>query len=349
MEDLLGNEFETVEDFCDYYGIDIKDYYSMRRRKWSMYDIIASHMNGVTKKDHLGNVYQSEAEMCKHYDISIVKFRDRLNKGYSLEKALTYKGGQRKKVKDHLGNEYDSIKSMCEHYNINNVTYSNRIKYGWSLEKALTEPVGVGTCKKVKDHLGNEFDSIKSMCEKYRINQTVYNSRIKSGLTLEEALTKPVKRSSDNSYKRLEYISGVKEYAEKNYGSIVDMCAYYGITGQTLLNRLRRGMNLKQALTNDVKTMDYKDHLGYRYASLKDKCDKYGVDVKTYLNRRKRGLSLAEALTGDKYIYDHLGNRFNSVQNMVDYYGVSRSVFDYRTGRGYSLEEALTKRNPMLK
>lgn len=43
--------------------------------------------------------------------------------------------------------------------------------------------------KNVTDHLGNQFTSIKKMCEYYNINYKTYMSRILRGWILEEALT----------------------------------------------------------------------------------------------------------------------------------------------------------------
>jgi len=43
--------------------------------------------------------------------------------------------------------------------------------------------------KQVKDHLGNEYPSVKKMCEHYGINEKTYRSRVtRNGYSLEEAL-----------------------------------------------------------------------------------------------------------------------------------------------------------------
>ena len=39
--------------------------------------------------DHLGNVYKSKVEMCKHYGISVSVYDHRTDKGWSQERALT--------------------------------------------------------------------------------------------------------------------------------------------------------------------------------------------------------------------------------------------------------------------
>lgn len=42
--------------------------------------------------------------------------------------------------------------------------------------------------KNVTDHLGNEFENESVMCAAYSINEDTYQSRIKAGYSLEEAL-----------------------------------------------------------------------------------------------------------------------------------------------------------------
>ena len=48
-------------------------------------------MNCKKVKDHLGNEFISLKEMCKHYDLDIVNYYKRRNRGWSLEKILTVK------------------------------------------------------------------------------------------------------------------------------------------------------------------------------------------------------------------------------------------------------------------
>ncbi len=43
--------------------------------------------------------------------------------------------------------------------------------------------------KPCQDHLGNQYSSIKEMCEHYNINRKLFEYRINHGYTLEETLT----------------------------------------------------------------------------------------------------------------------------------------------------------------
>ena len=47
----------------------------------------------------------------------------------------------------------------------------------------------------VKDHLGNEYESIVEMCKAYSINPSTYKFRISSGMTVKNALLMPLRKN----------------------------------------------------------------------------------------------------------------------------------------------------------
>lgn len=89
-------------------------------------------------KDHKGNIYQSLKSMCEAWKTNASRVAYRLNKGWSIEQALTVpvKGT----CKDHLGNVYANYHEMCKVYNIKVSVFVSRKKKGWTLEQALTLP-----------------------------------------------------------------------------------------------------------------------------------------------------------------------------------------------------------------
>lgn len=94
-------------------------------------------------KDHLGKVYPSLKAMATAWGISVKLLSDRLDRGMSVEGALTrpvrpYVNGP---VRDHLGREFLTKKAMAESWGIAVVNLFNRIRLGWSIEDALTKPV----------------------------------------------------------------------------------------------------------------------------------------------------------------------------------------------------------------
>lgn len=119
-----------------------------------------------------------------------------------------------KKVKDHLDNEFNSVKEMIEYYNLDYGIYYNRRKLGWSLEKILTtkrlttgrasEKYEKNFYKKYYDHLGNEYNTLKKMCDCYGIDQTSYIWRINHDWPLKYALTVPTGFSIIDAFKKIE-------------------------------------------------------------------------------------------------------------------------------------------------
>lgn len=92
-------------------------------------------------KDHLGNYFDTTKDMLEYWGIPRDAYNKRLNKGLSLEEALTLPlvniRGTRK-CKDHLGNEYGSKDAMAKVYGVKYHTFAKRLRLGWSLEEALT-------------------------------------------------------------------------------------------------------------------------------------------------------------------------------------------------------------------
>lgn len=107
-----------------------------------------------------------------------------------------------KKCHDHLGNEFPSKSALCRHYNISIVLLTNRLDQGWSLEKALTTPINpVGNIGSIcKDHLGNQFNTIKEMCAHYGVSYICFYNRMKRGYGLKTALTAPKQRGCRKTY-----------------------------------------------------------------------------------------------------------------------------------------------------
>lgn len=87
---------------------------------------------GKRCKDFKGKEFNSQKEMCEHYEVSEATFLRRVEQGCDLKEALLGK-----KWKDHKGKAYKSKKNLCEAYGITTYAYDYRIKNGWSLKETL--------------------------------------------------------------------------------------------------------------------------------------------------------------------------------------------------------------------
>lgn len=211
---------------------------------------------------------------------------------------------------DHLGNQFKSVSEMVKYYGIPRPTYISRIKLGWTLEEALTVPVlkEGGNYKPnnslvgIEDHLGNKFNNKTQMAKYWGISSAQLHNRLSSGLSLEEALTKP--SSSRGKYKKREVV----DHKGNSYRSVAQMARSYGISSITLHERLKRGWSVDEALTTPVDTSNYRKS-------------------KKIMNIR---------------VHDHLGNWYNSYYELAKAYGLSFSTLYGRVAKlGWSIEKAL--------
>lgn len=189
--DHLGNKFTTIKEMCTYYGITDELFCNRKRRGWSLEKILTEPLQDLSCYDHLGKRFNTITEMCRFYKIKQSAYLNRIKSGWSLKDALLIPTKESISCCDHLGNEFDSVSDMCKYYGLNRNTYNARVKNNWKLEDILTSPVNTNHTIECYDHLGNKFGSYKEMCEFYNISKSTYNSRIREGWTLAEALTIP--------------------------------------------------------------------------------------------------------------------------------------------------------------
>ena len=199
-KDHLGNEYPSKTAMCKAYDISLVAFSRRIKRGYTLKDALMLPSNSYNAKkteDHLGQEFRSVSSMCAAYGIGQVTFAKRIKRGMPLEEALTNptmkKGRHTVPCKDHLGNEYPSKIVMCDVYGISLMTLFRRIREGHTLEDALTLPTYPYNAKKTEDHLGQEFRSVSSMCAAYGIERSIFNNRLESGMSIEEALTRPVK------------------------------------------------------------------------------------------------------------------------------------------------------------
>ena len=199
--DHKGEVYDSITQMAQHYGITCKRFCARRKAGYSLEACLTGV--GIKKispkpcKDHKGNSFVSEAEMCRHYGIKVGIYRSRIMCGNDIETALTtpvkdipYVGP--KTSTDHKGNIVVSEKEMCRHYGIDRSTFKQRRLRGMSIEESLTMPAEAPIhipAKQCVDHLGQHFDSVKAMCRHYGINSMTYRVRIRRGYSIEQALT----------------------------------------------------------------------------------------------------------------------------------------------------------------
>lgn len=99
--DHMGNRFKSLRKMVQYWNLSLPAFQHRIESGWSLKDALETpvytrHALAKVCKDHLGNEYPSKLAMCRHYGISVSKFRSRVKRGVSLEIALTTRGDMRR-------------------------------------------------------------------------------------------------------------------------------------------------------------------------------------------------------------------------------------------------------------
>ncbi len=162
--------------------------------------------------DHKGVYYRNITEIAKAYDTNRNFIEKHKNRGKSyaeitrdiedgriivpghVDRTSCKYRKDRPKV-DHLGNEYPSFSKMCEAYNRCFDVVAKRLDEGDTIEQALTlspERKKKYNKKSWADHKGIEYPNKSALTRAYNISNGVFDHRIKSGWSLEDALTTEV-------------------------------------------------------------------------------------------------------------------------------------------------------------
>lgn len=189
---------------------------------------------------------------------------------------------------EYRGKFYNNYHSLAKELGIPHSYIYNNLDKGMSIDDVVNNysPKSV----EIKDHLGNSFNSLKSMLDYYKISRNAYLSRVTRGWSLEEVLTIPVKKRRE-----------VKKYVDfkgNEFSSLSSMAKEYGISLPTIIKLLEEGKTSEE-VTYQLSQKSIKDHLGNSFPTTTKMTEHYGVHISTFLNRQHRGWSLEEALTGN--------------------------------------------------
>lgn len=141
------------------------------------------------------------------------------------------------------------------------------------------------------DHLGNQFPTTTAMCEHWGVPRATYNSRLRKGWSVEEALTDtgPCKR-----------FIPCTDHTGRKFTNLNAMCRAWYITKNTYHYRRNLGWTVEEALTG---TGRYRggtpctDHEGNTFPSQRAMCEAWGISPKTFSGRVSQGMNLEQALT----------------------------------------------------
>lgn len=323
--------------------------------------------NYIECVDHLGRIFPSEKEMCRYWQIGYETYRGRLERGWTIEKALTTPTSIKKKRTFIIdGVKYDNVSELCRAYNIERISFITHIKNGLSAKEAVELTLKNKKARKHYkkprtcwyDHLGIKYSSLTEMAKAYNIRSNLLRSRINKGMSIEEALTTPPRRT----FAKMEEHIG--ETVRNKQGHLATCVAVKRTDKQTnIIVRFEDGLKKmcrydsfkKGEVLHPLDNKAHKciDHLGQEYSSERAMCKAYNVHFTTFRGRIKNGCSIKDALTLPPnhrlIVKDYLGNEYPNVSAMCKAYNISATTFRGRIKNGWALEKALTTPSKHIK
>lgn len=189
----------------------------------------------------------------------------------------------------------------------------------------------------ITDHLGNTFQTVKDMCDYWKISKNTYYSRMNSHhWSLEKTLTTPVKERT------------CKDHLGQEFPNTTKMCEHWGISTSAYIGRMKQNWSLEQTLTtpSQPSKKECTDHLGNKFASKAAMCEHWGINVVTYSYRTdKYKWSQEKALTTppeiQEILTDPYGNTFDNITDMCDLYKINHTTYNARLNAEKSMIETL--------
>lgn len=359
VTDHLGNEYGSILEMCQAYGIRVDTFKYRLKHGSSLEDALTRTPSMVTTnipcQDHLGNQYISQTEMARAYGLTKEQFIARKRNGWDTERILTTPINGGRSDNSFVFNDvtYSSKKDFCEKNGLNYDVFIHRTNAGMSIEEALAAGLGAKPPRRISvvDHKGNMFSTIKEMCGFYGIAVATYKYRLEQGWDLEAALTKPANSGVPPK--------SVIDHKGMQYESVAAMCDAYGLRVATYKYRRDHGWDMEQALITPLNSgpvappkereLLHFDHKGNGYHSKAEMCKAYGINLYTFKKRQADGLSLQDSLElpitrEHSFTFkDHTGAEHKSLKEMCSVWNVSVHTYQKRISKGYSLEKALTE------
>ena len=147
-----------------------------------------------------------------------------------------------REITDHQGRKFKTCTEMCEFWDVDLDVYRCRVhSLKWTKERALTTPAKTRIRIKLPttDHKGRTFESFEQLARFYKMCPDTLKHRLKGGMSLEEALTMPVRRG--------QHVA-CKDHLGNVYYTFTDMCKRWQVKYSTFIDRLNRGLSIEECL-----------------------------------------------------------------------------------------------------
>ena len=107
---------------------------------------------------------------------------------------------------------------------------------------------------KVVDHLGREYPTFSLMAKAYGLSVHTLLRRLSKGMTLEQALTRPL-RGSEPVGPKLKRVTEVTDHTGHVFLNYREMAEFWGISYKCFRMRISRNWPLDRALTTPARPL----------------------------------------------------------------------------------------------
>lgn len=185
------------------------------------------------------------------------------------------------------GVTYPSIRHLADHVktDVSYETFKRRLDIGMSVEDALSPRRIKGNAKQIK-FKGKTFNSLQEAAKFAGINATTLNARLRSGWSVEKAMTKT---------KRVLTIKVFGNF----YKNKMEICKHFNIDYDTFTRRVSYGLSVEQAVMSEKtkyeKRLEFTVN-GETFKNKKEAAEKYGVKPHVVSKRLWRGWTPEQAV-----------------------------------------------------
>lgn len=171
------------------------------------------------------------------------------------------------------------LQDWCDIHGVNYDTIHGRLyDKGWDEESAKNTPI-----KKLISHeFVPEGVNFSQLCREHNINIGTVQSRLLKGMSLDDALTTPVRQ--------------YKKYFGMDTRDIGKLCRDKGISFYTVKRRLEAGYSLEESLNIPVNSIKKPSQFMYKDTPLTLVCEERGLNYWSVVARIKRGWSIEDAV-----------------------------------------------------
>lgn len=191
--DHLGHEYRSIREMTRAWKVTDFQYYKRLSRGWSPEKALTTPSGGSHPvRDHLGQEFRCARDMTRAWNVGYDAYLARRKYGWGIERALTEPVRARCRFPDPAGAGITDPYELSVATGVAPHTIYRRVRGG----KSPTEIEFAGNLKRIpsRDHLGQDFPTLRKMAEYWQIEYQTLLARLKKGWDVEKALTAPLDR-----------------------------------------------------------------------------------------------------------------------------------------------------------